>query len=370
MLHQLSDKKLYLASVLATSVISATVLFSQSPSSKPFRNIEDFILFGKEGIHLAEDVQSLSGNIGSDKIIEIQERSKIIGHLFSQEIKLAENTEIDGNIITQQLEQTPTTKILGTTSKEITFPVAKIPDIPDFQIGVQDIEITQKDFILPAGLFRDIKVKENASLIMAGIYNFRSLRADDNSAILFDGPITINIQSSFRLGQGTIVTPKLSNLSVKEIKINFTGTETIQIGNRFILGFRLVAPNTSVDVGEEALWRGSIWAREVRVGENSLISKEDSFEKESDLTKVIEDQGLKFISNEILILFKNEATQFDIQQVVNLINGKVVGFIPNPLIVKIEVPILTIQDLNDKIQLIKNSNNPLIVEVIQNLIGR
>ncbi|MBI2451250.1 MAG: hypothetical protein HYV52_02865 [Parcubacteria group bacterium] len=365
----ISNKKLYFSSILAVGIISVTVLFSQSSNPEPFRPIEDFVLFGKEGVHLSEDIQSLSGDIGSNKEIKIAEKSKIVGNLFSQEIKLTENTEIDGNITTQQLEQTSTTKILGTISKEISFPIAQIPDIPDFQIGTQDIEITQKDFILPSGSFRDIRVKENASLIMAGIYNLRSLRLENNSVILFNGLTILNIRNSFELGQDIIVTPKLSSLSVKEIKINTLVSETIHIGNRSILGFRLIAPNAVVEIGEEGLLRGSIWAREVEIEKNALVSKEDSFEKESDPTKVVEDQGVKFIGNEILILFKNEATQSAIQQVVNLINGKVVGFIPNPLIVKIEVQTITLQDLNDKIQLIKNLNNPLIVGVMQNLLA-
>lgn len=364
------DKKIYLSGFLTAGVLVFIVLFSQSPNPQPFKPIEDFVIFGSEKVEISQDSQSLSGDIGSNKEIIINQKSKVVGNLFSQRIKLAENTEIDGNITSQELEQTPTTKILGTISKEITFPVAQIPDIPDFQTGTEDIEITQKDFILSQGNYRDIQVKPNASLILAGNYNLRSLRVEDNGAVLFNNPTTINIQSSFRLGQDTIITPKSSTLSVKEIKINFIGTETIHIGDRAILGFRLITPNTKFEIGEEVLLRGSAWAKEIRIGEKGLISKEDDFEKESDPTKIVEDQGAKFIVNEIIILLKNEATQIDAQQIVDLVNGRIIGFIPTPPILKIEVQTATPQELLDKIQIIKNSNNPLILEIIQNLIGK
>ena len=100
------------------------------------------------------------------------------------------------------------------------------------------------------------------------------------------------------------------------------------------------------------------------------MSRQDFFSKESDSTKIVEDQEIKFIVNEILVLFKDEATQADAQQVANLINGRIIGFIPTPKVFKFEVLTLTPQELLNKIQIIKNSNNPLIVEVVQNLVGQ
>ena len=111
-------------------------------------------------------------------------------------------------------------------------------------------------------------------------------------------------------------------------------------------------------------------ARKIRIGKDGIVSREEVFAKESDPGKVVESQELKFVVNELLVLFTNGATQFDAQSVAESVGGKITGFIPVPKIYKIKVPTQTATELNDKVQIIKNSNNPLIVEVVQNLISQ
>lgn len=136
------------------------------------------------------------------------------------------------------------------------------------------------------------------------------------------------------------------------------------------LNFKLLAPNATVDIGDSTTLRGQVVAKKVKIGKGTVISREEVFEKESDPAKVVEDQGLKFIVNEIIVLFEDTASQSDIQQVVDVVDGVITGFVSAPKIVKIEVQTSTAQELNNKIQAIKNLNSPLIIEVVQNLVAR
>ncbi|GEM_PF-5315746 len=68
--------------------------------------------------------------------------------------------------------------------------------------------------------------------------------------------------------------------------------------------------------------------------------------------------------------FAQSFTQADIKQVTDLVGGIATGFVPTPKIVKIEVQTKTAQELNNKIQTIKNLSSPLILEVVQNLVAQ
>lgn len=95
------------------------------------------------------------------------------------------------------------------------------------------------------------------------------------------------------------------------------------------------------------------------------------FEKESDPTKVVTDaQGVKFVGNEMVVLLKDTATDADARQIAKLVNGKITGFVPKPITYKIELPTNTAVELESAIQVIKNSNNALIIDVIPNLVSQ
>ena len=98
------------------------------------------------------------------------------------------------------------------------------------------------------------------------------------------------------------------------------------------------------------------------------MSREEVFERESDLTKIVEQEGAKFIVNEIVILFRDETTINDLFGVADLVNGRLTGFLPGLGVAKIEVLAENIQELNDLINRIKNSGNLFIEDVLPNIL--
>ncbi len=357
----------HIISLLAMGgIIFAALNFSNQPL---FTNLDQFVLVAQDKIHLANSVQISSGDLAANKEIAIAENNIINSNLFSDKIKIAENTQINGNASFNELKLAQNSEILGATSTPLSLPVVQLPSIPTFPIGIQDL-IVKEDQTLNSGNFNRIEVKENITLTLnPGIYNLNKLELRANSKLLFSGKTAINVKEELKINEKVLIAPNV-NISATDLEINFAGNKPIAIGQEAFISVKLLAPKSTVHLGERITFRGQILAKEIKVGEDSIIARQDFFSKESDPTKIVEDQGVKFIVNEILVLFKDEIASLDVQQVADLVDGRITGFIPVPKIFKIEIATQTVEELNSKIQAIKNSNNPLVVEVVQNLVGQ
>lgn len=362
--------------ILVTGGLFIGVLSIQLNTPSLFENLDDFVLFAQEEVKLEQDVQISSGDIGSNKNIDIQKDSLLNGNLFANEITLDKNTQINGNISFNELKTKKDTQILGTQTDSVSLPIANIPSIPDFNPGTQDFKFKGQDNTLPNGNYQNITLEKDSRLVLiGGIYNISKLELKESSTLVYFALTTLNIQQELKSQQNVSILPG-QDLKPDDLAINYKdkkdkGTKPIIFGNNLFLNFKLLAPNADVYIGDNTTLRGQIVAKKITVGKGTVVSREESFEKESDLTKVIEDEeGLQFISNEIIVFFNDDATQTDIQQVANEVGGIVIGFIPNPKILKIEVQTTTAQELNDKIQAIEDLNNPFILGIFQNLIGQ
>ena len=214
-------------------------------------------------------------------------------------------------------------------------------------------------------------------------------------------PTTLNIQFKLK-GQSHISILPGQNLKPDDLTINYSGIlqkkempkedddDEIQqflddqgkkdykdrkIGRPIVFdkdsffNFKLLAPKAEVKIGETATLRGQILAKKIKIGKNSILSREEVFEKESEPAKVVEDQGIELIVNEIIVIFTNETAPSDVQDVARLVGGRITGSIEKPPIYKIEVDTNTTGELMNFINQIKNTNNPLIINVIPNIIG-
>ena len=355
-----------ISAVVLSGLFFATLSFNNQPL---FSNLDQFVLIAEDKIELLDNVQVSSGDLASNQEIRIRQNNIINGNLFTNQIRIDATSTINGNASFNQLEIDLTSKILGSTTTPVSLPIVNLSQITAFQPEEQKIIITQDQTINP-GNFDEIQVQPNITLTLnPGTYNINKLELLNNSKLLFSASTTINIQKELVIKEKILISQTI-NIPSTDFQINVQEDKDIQIGKDSLLSLKLLAPNSQVELGQRITFRGQILAREVRVGEDSILSRQDFFSKESDSTKIVEDQEIKFIVNEILVLFKDEATQADAQQVANLINGRIIGFIPTPKVFKFEVLTLTPQELLNKIQIIKNSNNPLIVEVVQNLVSQ
>lgn len=389
----------HIVSVLAIGgIIFAAANFSGPPL---FNNLDNFVLFAQEEIKLEQGTQVSSGDLGSNKEIDIEKDTIINGNLFADKITLDKNTIVNGNVSFNKLKIKEETQILGTQTKPVQLPIANLPEIPDFQIGTQDFKFEGQNNALASSNYRDITLEKNSKLILSGgTYNLRKLELKENSTLIFSAPTTLNIQFKLK-GQNRVSILPGQNLKPQDLAINYIGIcpkqdkevkedddeeinalhddkekkdykeqkigRPIVFGKESFLNFKFLAPKASVKIGETSTVRGQILARKIKIEKGLILSRQEFFVKESDPAKVVEDAGIKFIVNEIIVVFNNGVTIADVQQVASLVNGKITGFVSNPPTYKIELVTNSIEEIKFAIQTIKNSNNPLVVEVVQNL---
>lgn len=370
-----------------------------------FQNTDNFIFFAHEEIKLEQGVQVSSGDLGSNKELDIDKDAIINGNLFAYEIEIDKNTQINGNVSFNKLKIEKGTQILGSKTTPAKLPIASFPEIPEFQTGNQDFKFEGENNNLSPGSYRNIVLEKNSKLILTGgTYNLNQLELKENSTLIFSAPTTLNIQFKLKGQERVAILSGNNNLKPNDLVINYLGIrpkeekaekkdddEKIEsemndqekkelkekkIGHLVIFGpnsflnFKLLAPKAKVQIDQNSTLRGQILGREVKVERGTVLSRKMDFEKESNLTKIVKVEGIRFIVNEIVILFKDETTDSDVQRVIDLVGGRIIGLIPIPKIYKIEVQTFTPADLNNKIQIVKDSNNPLIIGIVQNLINK
>lgn len=342
-------------------------------SNQPFFNsVDNFVLFGNEELKLEQGVQISSGDIGSNKDLDIQKDVIVNGNLFADKITIDKSSVINGNASFNKLQSQKETQILGVTTIPVSLPIASLPAISDFPIGTQDIKFTGTSTanVLNPGNYKDIIVDRNSRLtLLGGFYNLRKIELRENSVLIFATSTALNIKEELFAQQKVSILPD-ANVKFDDLKINYKSQKPTEFGKRSFLNFKLFAPNTQVHIGEEAIVRGQILAKKIRVEKNPVLSLEESFEKESDVAKIVQDQnGNRFFANEIITLFSDDATELEIKQIIESVGGIVAGIIDEPKIYKIQVNTAGAESLLVVIEKLTNLNNPLITSVTANFIG-
>lgn len=340
-----------------------------------FNSFDNFVLFAQEEIKLEQGVQVSSGDLGSNKEINTDKDIIINGNLFADEIMIDKNTIINGNVSFNKLETKKETKILGTQTKPVQLPIANLPEVSEFQIGTQDFKFEGQNNTLAAGSYHDVVIEKNGRLVLSGgAYNLRKLELKENSTLIFSAQTTLNIQFKLKGEKHVAVLSGNNSLKPTDLAINYLGIESKQekdrkneknekddkiekekdddeinqllddqerkelkdrkigrpivFGKESFLNFKLLAPKASVHIGENTTFRGQVLARKVKVGKDSILSRETTAIKASRPEDIVTDpDGGVYPINEILVSFTLDATLADAQNVAFLINGKIVGIV-------------------------------------------
>gem|GEM_PF-2973437 len=395
----------YIFSALAVGGLFLGVMNMQfSPPAPPlFANLDNFVLFAQEEVTIEKDVQISSGNIGSNDKIDIEKDVIINGNLFADKITIDKNTTVNGNASFNKLKLHKEAQILGTQTKPVQLPIANLPEIPDFKVGTQDFKFVGSNNTLVAGNYRNIILEKDSRLTLTGgIYNIRKLELKENSTLIFSAVATLNIQSKLKGQKRASILPG-QNLKPTDLVINYLGIRPknekeekeddddeinslhddkekkeykdrksgrpIVFGKNSLLNFKLLAPKAAVHIGESTILRGQIAAKKVKIGKGTIVSRKEGFIQENVFEEaILEEDGSRFFVNELILNLKDEATFLDAQNIADQIDGRIVGFIKTTNVYQIEVLVNTPEELETKIQFIRQLNNPLIEGVFRNYI--
>lgn len=89
----------------------------------------------------------------------------------------------------------------------------------------------------------------------------------------------------------------------------------------------------------------------------------------TDASKIVTFEDVKFPVNEIVVALADGAKLTDAIEIARLVNGIITGFVPDPPFYKIGVETDNISELNNMVDMLRNSGNTLIIGVIQNILS-
>jgi hypothetical protein len=369
-----------------------------------FSSTDQFVLFADEEITLEENTQVSSGDLGSNGDLKLSANALASGDLFADKITLNKGASVNGNASYNKLRSATGTQILGTQTKPISLPIANLPALPDFTVGMTSLTITGTSTILSPNNYRDITLNQGSTLTLSsGTHTLRSLELKEGSTLMFMGTTTLSIQRALKGEKHVFILPG-ANTHPDQLTINYNGfkeknvgtrdhfdddkdasdtfdndnerkdwqkgksAQPITFGERAFLNFRLIAPKASVTIGKESILRGQVVAGKIRVRKGSLLSRDEDFLKDIDPSKIIEEQGIKYVVNEILILMSDGATSSDVKEILGVIGGTIVGVVDDLGIIKVQIPTSTVLSQQQTITMLKNLNSPFIAEVIPNFL--
>jgi len=391
-------KSHHIISFLAAGGIVLAALNFNSQSLFKFNSLDSFVLFAQEEIKLEKGVQVSNGDLGANGKIEIDKDAIINSNLFVDEIAIDKDTTINGNISFNKLKIHKEAQILGTQTKPVSLPIAILPKIPEFQVGTQDFRFTGQANALATGSYRDIILEKNSRLTLTGgTYNLRKLELKGNSILIFPASTILNIQSKLE-GQKRVSILPGQNLKPTDLAINYLGISTKQekeeddieiesllddqekkdykagkigrpivFGQESFLNFKLLAPKARIHVGEQTTFRGQILAKEIKIGEGSILSLDISsslMPKQENIVSAPE--GERFVVNQIVLQLIPDGTFEDALIITNSINGRIVGSISSINLYQIEVTTRTVDELDVLIQQLIAQQNLKIKSVSKN----
>ena len=384
--------------LVASGLVRAAASSSQSANSPPFSNLDQFVLPAGDEIQLEDNVQISSGDIASNNKIDIQKESIINGDLFADRVTIDKDATINGNISYNKLNIKKESQVLGTQTTPIQLPIVNLPQTPDFQTGIQNFKFIGDDNVLPAGNYRDITLEKNSKLTLTGgTYNLNKLELKENSTLIFQAPTTINIQFKLKGQQHIAILPG-QNLSPTDLTINYSGIAAKQekeddeeeidqlftneekkdlkdgkigrpvlFGKDSFLNFKLLAPKAKVNLGGRNAFRGQIFAEEISVGKNTILSLDISsslIPRPEDV--VLTPDGARFVVNQIILQLTSAGTFEDANAVANSVGGRIVGKVMSINLYQIQVSTRTANELDVLIQQIKSQQDPKVKVITTN----
>jgi len=174
-------------------------------------------------------------------------------------------------------------------------------------------------------------------------------------------PAIVNVQRELK-SQERVAILEDAGLAPQDLLINYIGRDPqaeageddddgddikpALFGKRSFLNLKLMAPEASVQIGEETTLRGKILARKVRVGKGTVMSIGQAAVKIAQPSEIITDPGGGvYPINTILVSLLPGATTEDALKMTQAVNGRIVGEVSSINLYQVEVQTRTIEEL-------------------------
>jgi cysteine-rich repeat protein len=267
------------AGLLVLGLIVMLAGVGPTRAADPSRDLEDYVLFGLESMHLKHDAFVTGGDVGANTAssgpiarfgVSLGRKGFVAdGHnVVGNQCHLGSSASVY-NVFTNDLIARTTGSIAvdirGTGPVPFAAPiVASIPSLPPFAPGTMAINVPRGETMtLAPGAYGAVVIPNGSQLdLTGGTYEFASLRMAKEAKVLVHTPSTINIQGTLRIGDGSAFGPGSAGVGPRQVKVN-VGGNLVRVSASSQAAMDLLAPNANIRFGRSAFGKGRFIGRSV-----------------------------------------------------------------------------------------------------------
>jgi hypothetical protein len=169
--------------------------------------------------------------------------------------------------------------ITGASTSEATgFVGFPLPSLSLARVSGSTIIVTKSEgAVLQPGNYNVVQVHTNKSILLkSGVYFFNILKVGENAALKVDlsgGPVTINVVKTLQFLKMSEIEIKSATGSSRDIRINYAGTGTVELGENGEYQGAIFAPKGTIELGVEADFKGMLLGKFVTISKARVCSR-------------------------------------------------------------------------------------------------
>ncbi|MBI5149746.1 MAG: right-handed parallel beta-helix repeat-containing protein [Candidatus Omnitrophica bacterium] len=290
-----------------------------SPGNVLAGNITDYSILAQESIHLDKKATVLSGFVGVNDPSAEPSFKQDVHLLVDRKVLLEEGTRltapsiyikrdsvIKGDIYYKDRfftqDDVTTTGDIVILNAPNDWPLINMPAPPACAPDTTNPLAVAKNsqMTMPPGRYGDVRLNRKSTLILpGGEYHLNSFYVDEDARVLFSGPATLCVANTFQTRSDVFWGPQndLTTISGADIQVFVNGTDTYenpgrhsredfkkhpkrdaaaQIGKKNVFFGQVMALNGTLEIEKAAQVNGAYIARDIIVGQNSVVTKDTS----------------------------------------------------------------------------------------------
>jgi cytoskeletal protein CcmA (bactofilin family) len=266
--------------------------------------VKPLVLLADENVVISGQVNS-EGDIHANNDIIFNEgnKSQHTGNLTAvDDIILKKKNKIIGTAAGDDVDNAGT--ITGGFTENAGIDIIPLPILPDLDVHGADVKVgKKKTSTLDPGDYGKVNVEAKGTLkLQSGEYNLYHLKTGEKAVLIIDltsgQPITINLDKRLVFGKNVVMQLIPPTASTTLITFNIDEDDddgdndegdVVMLGEGSRVFGNIIAPETSVEIGPKALFKGAICAENIRVKKGARFVHHNStaaFPKESEESEI------------------------------------------------------------------------------------
>lgn len=230
--------------------------------------LSDFVLFARDTTIITDRSVVYDGIAGANGYVELGCDAKSYGDLQSRHnAKLKDRSLVDGNVtVGGSLTRETGTTVGGTITQFTPVDSIALP-VKSFTYGTTDFTANNGEVkSISPGSYEDFYAGYYSEVTFSsGVYNFKTFTSESNVRFVFSVPsdsIIINVQNQITIGNINNAT-LIGTTNPSKVSIYSNQANQLNIGTDGKLVFKIMAPNTVINVGSRTEVQGNLYARKI-----------------------------------------------------------------------------------------------------------